>query len=141
MRLWRLQCAIYFRGVSVPSDEPLCIATLLALEISNVYEVKCAQQRMARIWELVAKAAGGIPPRMIFFVNEPLQLPKLTGWRWAPKTLLSPTFGSGLRYENKADRFGVFDLTVSSGGDFPLGIPTELGFKVVFPGFALTARP
>lgn len=84
--LLKLQWALNSRSVSVPKDEPLCVATLLGLDLTRILSESDAQKRMAAVWEMVAKMLNGIPPRAIFFVDNPLAV---QGFRWAPRSLLA----------------------------------------------------
>ncbi|KUI62769.1 hypothetical protein VP1G_09897 [Cytospora mali] len=87
--LLKLQWALNFRSLSVPKDEPLCIATLLGFKIGLVAKEDgehAAQKRMAMVWGMLAKRLGGIPPRLIFYVENPLNI---EGFRWAPRSLLA----------------------------------------------------
>jgi len=140
-QLLNVQAAMYFRAVSVASDEPLCLATLMALDPAAVTSVACRQERMAIVWNLIAKQCGGIPARVIFFAEQPLQLATLDGWRWAPKTLLIADFETGLDYDIAINRFttsesGRVDLSV-----YNLGSLSEQGLRVTFPGSLLTLKP
>jgi hypothetical protein len=85
-RLRSLQQSIISRGVSVPSDEPLLITTLLDLDMSYVIAANGAEDRMKRVWKLIATALGGVTPRIIFWNDDPINLP---GWRWAPRSFLA----------------------------------------------------
>ena len=80
-----LDRALSYRNTTVPSDEPLCIATLMDLDIDRILPL-CGEERMATVWDLIAeKNEGGLPSRMVF-----LEGPKLEkkGYHWAPSTLL-----------------------------------------------------
>ncbi|KAK0701904.1 hypothetical protein B0T26DRAFT_682002 [Lasiosphaeria miniovina] len=95
-----IQTSLYFRSVSVASDEPLSIATLLSLDPRVMTEVKsCRQERMATVWRLLAEKCGGFfLLRVIFYNDQRLGLSSLRGWRWAPKTLL-PQLETGFSYD------------------------------------------
>lgn len=41
---------------------------------------------MAIVWELLAKRLEGLPPKTIFFVDNPLDI---EGFRWAPRSFLA----------------------------------------------------
>lgn len=84
--LMMLQIALNSRSVSVPKDEPLCIATLLSLDIARVVSEEDGQKRMAAVWEMLAKRLNGLPPNVIFYVDYPLEV---EGFRWAPRSLLA----------------------------------------------------
>lgn len=84
--LMKLQWALNSRSVSVPKDEALCVATLLGLDLTRVLSEDSAQRRMAAVWKMVAEMLKGIPPKAIFFVDNPLDV---EGFRWAPRSLLA----------------------------------------------------
>ncbi|PHH93408.1 hypothetical protein CDD83_3721 [Cordyceps sp. RAO-2017] len=132
--LMTLQRALHSRSVSVNSDESLCIATLMKLDAAYIASVSDAQQRMVRVWELLAQAGGGLPPNMILNVDEPLDVP---GWRWAPRSLLgSATDESVLGISERIVRFNV----ETGEGHQGLGVPTPSGLQVRFPGYRLAPR-
>lgn len=130
-QLLTLQRALQFRTVSVASDEPLCISTLMSLDTKYIAAASDTETRMIRTWELLSKLHGGLPPRLIFYADEVLSTP---GWRWAPRSLLGssvrdPTIG----FDERMLRL-VYAPNVQ-------GIPTSLGLKVVFPGCRLVPLP
>jgi hypothetical protein len=100
--LAQLQRALNWRTASVLSDEPLSIARLLSLDINYVAAPDSAEERMARVWELIAKNRGGIPPRIIFYNDNPIDI---DGWRWAPRSLLTSMEESGISIDERAARF------------------------------------
>ncbi|KAJ6441650.1 LOW QUALITY PROTEIN: HET domain-containingprotein [Purpureocillium lavendulum] len=162
-----VQRALHFRSVSVPADEPLCIATLLGLDARRVAEASSHQHRMVRVWEQIAgmpgtgnsnssssgdgndndngdgavttvqgqQRQGGISVRVLFFLEEPLDVP---GWRWAPRTLL----GSSVRdpvigIDERVLRFLKEDDVPGS-----VGTPAPpLGLRVTLRGCRLAPRP
>jgi hypothetical protein len=83
--LVRLDRALQYRSVTVASDEPLCIGTLLSLDLRAILECRTEESRMAKMWELFIAKHGGVPAQIIFFEEQKLTQP---GWRWAPKSLL-----------------------------------------------------
>ncbi|PNP50070.1 hypothetical protein THARTR1_09202 [Trichoderma harzianum] len=126
-----LQRSLQFRTVSVPSDEPLCISTLMNLDTKYIAAAPDAETRMARVWELINKSQGGLPMRVIFYADEVLSIP---GWRWAPRSLL----GSAV----KDPVLGIDERVLRLAGDANnQGIPTPLGLKVALPGCRLLPRP
>lgn len=126
-----LQRALQFRTVSVPSDEPLCISTLMALDTKYIAAAPDAETRMVRVWELLAKSHGYLPARLIFYADDVLSIP---GWRWAPRSLL----GSSV----KDPVMGIDERVLRLAGNASLqGIPTPLGLKVAFPGCRLIPSP
>jgi len=62
-----LDQALQYRSVSVMSDEPLCIATLLGLDISQVLKHSNHDDRMEEMWTLISEKFGGIPAGVAFF--------------------------------------------------------------------------
>ena len=131
-----VQKLLYFRNVSVASDEPLCIATLLSIDPRIMTTAKrCRQERMAKLWGLVTKKSGGFfAARVIFYNNQPLGLAALHGWRWAPKSLLSQV-DDGFSYDIATTRLHFTD---SPDGR---GTVTEHGLRVALPGMSIALRP
>jgi hypothetical protein len=130
-QLLTLQRALQFRTVSVASDEPLCISTLMSLDTKYIAAVSDTETRMLRTWELLSKLHGGLPPRLIFYADEMLSTP---GWRWAPRSLLGSSFkDSAIGFDERMIR-----LMYSPNAQ---GTPTPLGLKVAFPGCRLVPFP
>ncbi|MCJ1323578.1 hypothetical protein MMC10_000239 [Thelotrema lepadinum] len=73
------------RSTSVSSDEPLCIATLLDLDMASILSVPITE-RMDQAWRLMADG-NTIHPGALFAGVDKLET---KGLRWAPKTLLRP---------------------------------------------------
>ena len=73
------------RSVSVPSDEPLLIGTLLNLDVAKILQAKSPATRMRQLWMLMPNALHGVPPSVIFWIGPRLGIP---GFRWAPASLL-----------------------------------------------------
>jgi len=115
-----------FRSVSVANDEPLCIGTLMSLDLHEILRVEPKENRMQKVWELIAMKKGGIPSEIIFFEEERIQAP---GWRWAPKSLLPAKRGlqkaatRPLRW--KLERIGIID---------------PRGLRVQYPGYRIVKR-
>ena len=115
-----LDRALSYRNTTVPSDEPLCIATLMDLNMDKILSL-CGEERMATVWDLLAeKNEGGLPSRMIF-----LEGPKLEkkGYHWAPSTLLL----SSKRLYRSNTRVLGWDKT-------PRGTLTPEGLLAPYPG-------
>ena len=114
--------AVQHRLVSVASDEPLCLATLLSLDVKEILRVP-ESQRMHRLWSLAPLAHNGIPRDILFHPG-----PKMgeEGCRWAPATLLVP-----MRYEGKSIR-------VSKGVD-DQGTPTTHGLRIRLSGCMISS--
>lgn len=144
LSLVSLQRALHFRTVSDPADEPLCIATLLSLDQAYVVAASALQDRMVRVWELVAKKLGGsVPARILFSSDETLDVP---GWRWAPRSLLGASYAAKdsamdvhhriMRFQAwRSDRLVAEDLARNSG------VPTPWGLRVKMGGYILKSVP
>ena len=74
-----------YRSVTVPSDEPLIIATLLALDLSPILASEPAE-RMNVLWRIIGKSPSGIDKQILFHMG--LKICE-RGLRWAPQSLLS----------------------------------------------------
>lgn len=131
--MYELQENLHFRSVSVDDDEPLCIATLLSLDMREISPLSGLDTRMKQLWKLVASEGQGIPSQVIFYVDNPISLP---GFGWAPRSLLGasdPTHMS-VRFLPQS-RF-------ASGGTIPedLGTLSSHGLKVIHPGFKIESK-
>ena len=118
-----LDRALSYRNTTVPSDEPLCIATLMDLNMDRILPL-CGEERMATVWDLIAeKNEGGLPSRMIF-----LEGPKLEkkGYHWAPSTLLA-----------SSDRLYRFHTRVLQWNKTPRGTLTPEGLLAPYTGLRL----
>ncbi|PMB67196.1 hypothetical protein BM221_006858 [Beauveria bassiana] len=134
-QLITLQRSIHFRTVSVPSDEPLCIAVLMGLQIDGLTFMKDGEQRMAAVWAALAETLGGLSTSLVFHLEETLSM---KGWRWAPKSLLgSLGEDSTLGMDERSLRFGV-PLPVSTPS---LGMPTPKGLRMRAHGGFMTVTP
>jgi hypothetical protein len=115
-----------FRSVSVATDEPLCIGTLMSLDLHKILQVEPKENRMQKVWELVSMKKGGIPSEIIFFEEERIQTP---GWGWAPKSLLpakrvlQKAVTRPLRW--KSEQMGKID---------------PRGLRVQYPGYRIIKR-
>ncbi|TQW00868.1 HET domain-containing protein [Cordyceps javanica] len=130
-----LQRSIHFRTVSVQSDEPLCIAVLMNLQIEGLTLMTDGQQRMARVWSALAEALDGISTSLVFYLEETLSM---KGWRWAPKSLLgSLGEDSTMGMDERSLRFSVpLPVTPKS-----VGMPTPRGFRMRAHGGYLKVTP
>lgn len=120
-----LDRALSYRNTTVASDEPLCITTLMDLDIDRILPL-CGEERMATVWDLIAgKNEEGLPSRMIF-----LEGPKLEkkGYHWAPSTLLP-----------SSERLYNFRTRVLGWNGAPRGTLTPEGLLAPYPG--LRFRP
>jgi hypothetical protein len=123
--LFTVNAALQYRSVSVPSDEPLCVACLLSLPMTPLLEEKVQEKdRMMILWKLIAKKYGGIPSSIIFFEDKRIDTP---GSRWAPASLLTAR-----------RQLHGFDTRALRWSDTNLGKPSSNGLKVRFPGYRLS---
>lgn len=125
--------ALQYRGVTNPSDEPLCIGTLLGLNIEDIYRAGIGnapeeetQLRMQKVWDLIWPCYG-IPAQVIFF--EEARIPIL-GWRWAPASLLGQEMGLYYRTESRCVRWQNLER----------GHITPHGLRVGYPGFRIKMK-
>ncbi len=81
-----LDQALLYRSVSVASDEALCIGTLMSLDMAAILKVEPKENRMQKVWELLAASEEGISSEVIFLEGRKIEAP---GWRWAPRSLLT----------------------------------------------------
>ena len=74
--------SLQWRTTSWLSDEPICLAVALAIDLPLVLDT-AEDQRMKKIFS----STKGWPPYLIFAEYE--RFPE-TGWKWAPRTLMHP---------------------------------------------------
>ena len=115
MKFRALTSCFKYRSTSVPTDEPLCLGVVFALDVSKIWR-KLPGDRMATFWDTVQ----GIPADAIFWDALKLQQ---KGFRWAPSTL----FG---KKQNLC-------LTAIQKADVAPTRLTEAGLVVTLPGFLL----
>ena len=122
--LSHLEDALGYRSASVLTDEPLCISTLLSLDLEAILAVAPKEDRMRKVWDLVALKHGGIPSKIIFFDQPRIKVP---GYGWAPQSFLE--MGRG-----------IHDLHLRlARWDAPqLALITPKGLHVRYPGFIVT---
>ncbi|RDW92343.1 hypothetical protein BP5796_01737 [Coleophoma crateriformis] len=119
-----LEQALQYRGVSVATDEPLCIATLLSLHLPTILAVKRKIDRMQKLWELIDTMLNGLPAQLIFSEETKINA---DGWRWAPASFLAyqdtikPPQGRPVRWLGEQQR----------------GKITPRGFQVTYPGYRI----
>ena len=82
--LYTVDTALQHRSVSISSDEPLLIGTLLSLDVSRILDGS-DETRIHRMWSLMPAAVRGVPKHILFRLG-----PRLTeeGYRWAPSSML-----------------------------------------------------
>ena len=117
-----IEVAIKNRSVSVPTDEPLLIGSLLDLNVEHIVSGS-DETRMHRMWSLMSTARRGIPKNILFRLGPRLQD---KGFGWAPSTLLSNVFDNGiLQTRRQGDNQGI---------QTPRGLEVSLSsFRVCFP--------
>ncbi|KAF2500699.1 hypothetical protein BU16DRAFT_614420 [Lophium mytilinum] len=80
-KLLYLATALFHRATSVSSDEPLCLATLLRLDIEKIMAAR-VDQRMLNFWSQMTEV-----PAEVLLWNTPTL--SVDGYRWAPTSLIS----------------------------------------------------
>ena len=83
--MMRIIRGLLYRSVTVPSDEPLIIATLLALDLSPILASEPAE-RMNVLWRIIGQSPCGIDKHILFHMGLKI---RECGLRWAPQSLLS----------------------------------------------------
>ena len=79
-----IMLGLSYRSVTVPSDEPLIIATLLALDLSPILASELTE-RMNVLWQIIASSPSGIDKHFLFRMGPRI---RKRGLRWAPQSLL-----------------------------------------------------
>ena len=79
-----VDAALRHRSVSVSSDEPLLIGTLLGLDVAGILNGS-DETRIHRMWSLMPAAVRGVPKSILFRLGPRL---KEEGYRWAPSSML-----------------------------------------------------
>ncbi|KAN0074389.1 hypothetical protein V8E54_008326, partial [Elaphomyces granulatus] len=107
---------------------PLCIATLMSLDIDDILCVADQDSRTVRVWSQLSHQIGGIPSGVLFFEDHRLDVPS---WRWAPRRFLS------------SDARPIVDSNgrILRWGTYPLGQSTSLGLQAQLPGFRILPTP
>jgi hypothetical protein len=119
-----LDRSLKFRGVSVPTDEPLCIGALMRLDLGKIVNVEHKEDRMPMVWSLLAKKMGGLPAPLIFLDRQRIEA---VGWRWANRSLLQV---DGVQMRTGTGAAGIMETQ--------LGMPTERGLRVTYPGYRIS---
>ena len=113
--------ALASRSVSVPSDEGLCLFTLMGFDMTEVTAV-LPTERMALLWRKFGKVPLGF-----LFSKATKKMPQ-QGLHWAPASFL------GLQTDKEWS--GPRDLSSPNEND-PHAIPTSSGLMAALPGFKL----
>ena len=75
---------LMYRSVTVPSDEPLIIATLLGLDVSPIL-ASAPTQRMIVLWRMLGTSQHGINKFILFHMGAKINE---RGFRWALQSIL-----------------------------------------------------
>lgn len=127
-----LQRALHVRTVTVPSDEALCIATLMALDQKQVTINTSHEDRMKALWKMIMESNNGISARLLFHLEDTLDEP---GWRWALRSFLPASLEKPfLEIDPRVMRFGA-DGSSFGSKKYDAAILTPRGLKVRMPGF------
>jgi hypothetical protein len=126
-KIGTLDQALLYRSVSVPTDEALCIGTLMSLDIKKILDVGEKEDRMQKVWELIAASEEGISSAVIFI--EGTKLDSL-GWRWALRSLLKPEKS----IYDPSTRILRWKVTSR-------GTTSSRGLRVQYPGYRIALRP
>ena len=113
---------LLYRSVTVPSDEPLIIATLLSLDPSRILASEPAE-RMNVLWRIICTSPSGINKNILFHKG-----PKIheRGLRWAPQSLL---FVDSNFWAEKPDEHEKRGFLATHGNT--MGLVVELaGFRI-----------
>ncbi|KAL8797247.1 MAG: hypothetical protein Q9182_007231 [Xanthomendoza sp. 2 TL-2023] len=77
---------LLYRSVTFPSDEPLLIATLMAIDLDPILRAEPAE-RTNELWRILGTSPCGLNKHILFHTGERT---RQRGLRWAPRSLLSP---------------------------------------------------
>lgn len=101
---------VQWRMTSWPSDEPICLATALSIDLPTILETP-EEERFKKILSKL----DGFPPYMIFASYERMTE---TGWRWAPRTLMQAGImeASKMHHMNATTRWAPEGLIVEFPG-------------------------
>jgi len=117
-----LDSALKHRAVAVATDEALCIATLMSLDVSDIISFP-ENQRMCKVWKLLVRSQTGVPAGIVLFSEPRLKVP---GFRWAPAS----TLGFAKSDVSRLGRAANWQSPRSEA-------VTPFGLQVRFPGFYL----
>ncbi|CAD6578955.1 MAG: hypothetical protein ASARMPREDX12_009029 [Alectoria sarmentosa] len=120
-----LDQALSYRNTTVALDEAPCIATLMNLNVSEILLLS-GENRICKLWDLLAAANSGSLPRKMIFLDGPKL--KSRGYRWAPSTLLPPGEDYPVSYR----------ITLWRG---PQGKPTPQGLMAEYPSYRFRPYP
>ena len=121
-----------YRSVTVPSDEPLIIATLLGLDLKKMLESELKEERMKIFWVIMGTSPSGINKYILFHMGPKIQQ---RGLRWALQSLLSVDRHFAMRSNIERKDRGILALDGTPDGN-------ARGLVVEFAGFRISiAKP
>ena len=124
VRLGDVMDGLTYRSVTVPSDEPLIIATLLGFDLNIILESEVAVERMKTLWGIIGTSPCGVSKHILFHMG-----PRINerGLRWALQSLLS------------VDRYFAMRRTVEPKDQGVLATDGNVkGLLVGFAGFRIS---
>lgn len=110
------------RNTTVASDEALCLATLINLDITKTSPLP-SEARRPEVWDLLTEKNGLRIPSPTVFLEGPKTQRK--GYRWAPSPLLP-----------SSERFHIVQIRFLRWRS-PQGTITPRGLLAEYPGFRL----
>jgi len=119
--------SLEWRTTSNPSDETICIATLMGIDPVTLLQT-VPQDRM----QTLLCAIKSLPPGIIFLSGERLSV---KGFRWAPKSLL------GRKKDTCLYPLQMFYSRTLWASATLATIDASGGLRAFFPGFLLSQRP
>ena len=126
-RMRNVMRGLLYRSVTVPSDEPLIIATLLALDLSPILASEPAE-RMNVLWQIIGTSSSGIDKKFLLYAGPKI---RKRGLRWAPQSLLFVD-----------NRFAIPNPGEHENGSFLATNSNAMGLVVELAGFRISlAKP
>lgn len=98
------------RSTSRAADEPVCLATLLGVDVRSILEISGEDKRVRRMKKLY-ELLGKIPAQLVFLAGSRLNIPC---FRWAPDTLIGDS-GPGMS-SIMVSSFDEGEAVVTDGG-------------------------
>ncbi|KAJ9236796.1 hypothetical protein DTO212C5_238 [Paecilomyces variotii] len=112
--------AVAFRSTSQASDETLCLAALLNLDMEPILREKDVLSRMELFWAMM----DSVPLNILCYMGDTIDKP---GLRWAPRTLL-------LSASNIMQHTGEYFQLPGNYQHLPHGKPSSRGLRVQLRG-------
>ena len=112
-QLVNVMLGLTYRSVTVPSDEPVIIATLLDFDLTKILESERVEERMKVFWGIIGTPPHGIDKLILFHTA-----PKLNerGFRWALRSLLSVDSDSAPRNDVERKNRGFLPTNRNAKG-------------------------